>query len=95
MSEYSPGCLFGAAWLLPAILQVSVALWSCDAFHLCQFGLTPDIKFDVIDSSNLSDHTGLLNLLAVCGHRLKKLVVSFLLVKCQFNTAALDTHFGV
>jgi len=60
---------------MPYVLQVSVALWSCDAFHLCQFGLTSDVKFDLIDTSNLSDHTGLLNVLVTCGQRLKKFVV--------------------
>jgi len=58
------------------VLQVSVALWSCDAFHLCQFGLATDVKLDIIDTSNLTDHSSLLNLLVACGQRLKKFVVS-------------------
>jgi len=60
--------------LLVVMLKVLVSFWSCDAYYLCQLGLSPDIKFDVIDTSNLSDHTSLLNVLVCCGQRLKKLV---------------------
>jgi len=58
-------------------MQVTVTLWSCDAFHLCQFSLPSDVKFDVIDTSNLSDHIGLLSVLVACEQRLKKCVFFF------------------
>lgn len=49
-----------------------VTLWSGDALELCRNGLTKDALFDFIDTSNLSDHIGLLNILVCCGRRLKE-----------------------
>ena len=39
---------------------------------LCNSGLSKDMLFDVIDTSNLSDHIGLLNILVCCAKRLKE-----------------------
>ena len=67
--------------------QVSVTLWSCDAFHLCQFRLPADVTFDVIDTSNLADHVSLLNLLVACQPRLRKCV----LFRCLLSISARST----
>lgn len=47
-------------------------VWSGDALDLCRSGLPKDMLFDVIDTSNLSDHIGLLNILVCCVRRLKE-----------------------
>ena len=46
-------------------------MWSGDGLGLCTSGLPPDLLFDVIDTSNVSDHIGLLNVLVCCAPRLK------------------------
>ena len=46
-------------------------MWTGDALALCTSGLPPEMSFDVIDTSNLSDHIGLLNVLVCCAPRLK------------------------
>jgi len=54
--------------------------WSGDAFNVCHSRLSSDVLFDVISTSNLIDHVGLLNLLVTCQRRLKKYVS--LIVPC-------------
>lgn len=54
----------------PTLLQVT--FWSGDALQLCRSELPKDMLFDVIDTSNLSDHIGLLNILVCCASRLKE-----------------------
>eukprot|EP00884_Botryococcus_braunii_P019944 jgi/Botrbrau1/6633/Bobra.104_2s0020.1 len=49
---------------------ITVTLWGGDALSLCIRQLCGR-TFDVIDTSNLGDHVGLLNVLAVVGPRLK------------------------
>ena len=49
-------------------------LWTGDALALCTSGFPPKMLFDVIDTSNVSDHIGLLNVLVSCAPRLKKYV---------------------
>ena len=56
---------------LSPTLVLLVTLWTGDALALCTIGFPPEMLFDVIDTSNLSDHTGLLNVLVCCGPRLK------------------------
>ena len=51
-----------------------VILWTGDALSLCTSVLPPDQTFDVIDTSNVGDHIGLLNVLVCCAPRLKKYV---------------------
>ncbi|RMX52214.1 hypothetical protein pdam_00019209 [Pocillopora damicornis] len=48
---------------------LKVTLWTGDALTLCTSGFPPDMLFDVIDTSNLSDHIGLLNVVVCCGPR--------------------------
>lgn len=48
-----------------------VTLWNGDALALCTSGLPREMLFDVIDTSNVSDHIGLLNVLVCCAPRLK------------------------
>ncbi|XP_022803178.1 uncharacterized protein LOC111340580 isoform X2 [Stylophora pistillata] len=50
---------------------LKVTLWTGDALALCTSGFLPEMLFDVIDTSNLSDHAGLLNVLVCCAPRLK------------------------
>jgi len=52
--------------------RIQVTLWSGDALDLCRSGLPKDMLFDVIDTSNLSDHIGLLNILVCSASRLKE-----------------------
>ncbi|KAL9951474.1 hypothetical protein ACROYT_G044139 [Oculina patagonica] len=52
--------------------RLKVTFWSGDALELCRIGLPKEVLFDVIDTSNLSDHIGLLNILVCCGNRLKE-----------------------
>ena len=54
------------------MLMVQVTFWGGDALELCRVGLPRDLLFDVVDTSNLSDHVGLLNILVCCARRLKK-----------------------
>lgn len=49
-----------------------VWLWPGDAIKLCLYGMGWDAKFDAIDTSNLSDHVGLLNLLTCAEPLLKR-----------------------
>ncbi|XP_028515261.1 uncharacterized protein LOC110240393 [Exaiptasia diaphana] len=51
---------------------VKISLWAGDALWLCTSGLPSEMLFDVIDTSNVSDYVGLLNVLICCGPRLKK-----------------------
>ncbi|KAL9951373.1 hypothetical protein ACROYT_G044026 [Oculina patagonica] len=53
----------------PATLKVT--MWTGDALGLCTSGFPPELLFDVIDTSNVSDHIGLLNVLICCAPRLK------------------------
>ena len=46
-------------------------MWTGDALGLCTSGFPPEPLFDVIDTSNVSDHIGLLNVLICCAPRLK------------------------
>ncbi|KAJ7359060.1 translational activator for mitochondrial COX1 [Desmophyllum pertusum] len=46
---------------------VQVTLWTGDALGLCTSGFPPDLLFDVIDTSNVSDHIGF----AECSHLLR------------------------
>ncbi|PFX17637.1 hypothetical protein AWC38_SpisGene18024 [Stylophora pistillata] len=48
---------------------LKVTLWTGDALALCTSGFPPEMSFDVIDTSNLSDHIGLLNVLVCCAPR--------------------------
>ncbi|XP_027036472.1 uncharacterized protein LOC113665018 [Pocillopora damicornis] len=57
---------------------LKVTLWTGDALTLCTSGFPPDMLFDVIDTSNLSDHIGLLNVVVCCGPRLKVPTASLL-----------------
>jgi len=50
---------------------LKVILWNGDALALCTSGLPSESLFDVIDTSNVSDHIGLLNVLVCCAPRLK------------------------
>lgn len=50
---------------------MQVTLWTGDALSLCTSGFPPEQLFDVIDTSNVGDHIGLLNVLVCCGPRLK------------------------
>jgi len=52
--------------------KITVTFWGGDALELCRVGLPRDLLFDVVDTSNLSDHVGLLNILVCCARRLKK-----------------------
>ena len=52
-------------------LRCQVILWNGDALALCTSGLPSESLFDVIDTSNVSDHIGLLNVLVCCAPRLK------------------------
>ncbi|KXJ13390.1 hypothetical protein AC249_AIPGENE11907 [Exaiptasia diaphana] len=52
--------------------SMKISLWSGDALWLCTSGLPSEMLFDVIDTSNVSDHIGLLNVLICCGPRLKR-----------------------
>lgn len=52
-------------------LCCQVTLWNGDALALCTSGLPREMLFDVIDTSNVSDHIGLLNVLVCCAPRLK------------------------
>lgn len=57
---------------------LKVTLWTGDALALCTSGFPPDMLFNVIDTSNLSDHIGLLNVVVCCGPRLKVPTASLL-----------------
>lgn len=57
-------------------LALKVTLWTGDALSLCTSGFPPELAFDAIDTSNVSDHIGLLNVLVCCAPRLKKYVDS-------------------
>jgi len=52
--------------------KLTTTFWSGDAFNVCHSRLPRDVTFDVISTSNLIDHVGLLNLLVTCQPRLKK-----------------------
>ena len=52
-------------------LCCQVTLWNGDALALCTSGLPKEMLFDIIDTSNVSDHIGLLNVLVCCAPRLK------------------------
>ncbi|XP_044174005.1 uncharacterized protein LOC114974698 [Acropora millepora] len=52
-------------------ISLKVTLWTGDALSLCTSGFPPEQLFDVIDTSNVGDHIGLLNVLVCCGPRLK------------------------
>jgi len=54
------------------LVQLTTTFWSGDAFNVCHSRLPSDVTFDVISTSNLIDHVGLLNLLVTCQSRLKK-----------------------
>lgn len=58
--------------MMMMMLMVQVTFWGGDALELCRVGLPRDLLFDVVDTSNLSDHVGLLNILVCCARRLKK-----------------------
>ncbi|XP_020627256.1 uncharacterized protein LOC110064535 [Orbicella faveolata] len=58
---------------------LKVTLWTGDGLSLCTSGLPPDLLFDVIDTSNVSDHIGLLNVLVCCAPKLKEPNTSLLL----------------
>ena len=58
-------------WCL-LLVQLSTTFWSGDAFNVCHCRLPRDVTFDVISTSNLVDHVGLLNLLVTCQPRLKQ-----------------------
>ena len=49
-------------------------MWTGDALCLCTSGFRPELTFDIIDTSNVGDHIGLLNVLVCCAPRLKKYV---------------------
>ena len=57
-------------WVLWTLIM-QVTLWTGDALSLCTSGFPPEQLFDVIDTSNVGDHIGLLNVLVCCGPRLK------------------------
>ena len=52
-------------------LEVSIKMWVDDVFSFLHHQLQPDASFDLIHTSNLSDHVELLNLLVSCSPRLK------------------------
>ncbi|XP_068726711.1 uncharacterized protein [Montipora capricornis] len=52
--------------------KIKVVFWDGDALELCRKGLPEDLQFDVVDTSNLSDHLGLLNTLVCCVRKLKQ-----------------------
>ena len=58
--------------MVVANVQLSTTFWSGDAFNVCHCRLPRDVTFDVISTSNLVDHVGLLNLLVTCQPRLKQ-----------------------
>ena len=61
---------FGSVPSLFKLLKVT--LWTGDGLSLCANGFPPDFAFDVIDTSNVGDHIGLLNVLVCCAPRLKE-----------------------
>ena len=65
-------------------LCCQVTLWNGDALALCTSGLPREMLFDVIDTSNVSDHIGLLNVLVCCAPRLK-LYVKRNISYCYYN----------
>ena len=68
-------------------IHLKVILWTGDALSLCTSVLPPDQTFDVIDTSNVGDHIGLLNVLVCCVPRLKKYVyISSIIVLSPFTT---------
>ena len=52
-------------------INVSVVMWAHDAFYFLHQQLQTGLVFDFIHTSNLTDHVGLLNLLATCGQLLR------------------------
>ena len=71
------------------IVCFKVTLWTGDALSLCTSGFPAELAFDVIDTSNVGDHIGLLNVLICCASRLKKYVCysidSFLFCCCCYD----------
>ena len=72
------------------LLKLSTTFWSGDAFNVCHSRLPSDVTFDVISTSNLIDHVGLLNLLVTCQTRLKKYdtllsnkIINFILISSE------------
>ena len=63
---------FVSFFLVLFLLCLKVTLWTGDGLSLCANGFPPDLAFDVIDTSNVSDHIGLLNVLVCCAPRLKE-----------------------
>ena len=51
---------------------VKIELWIGDALYVSVYALPEDYSFDVINTSNLIDHLGVLNLLLACKQRLKE-----------------------
>lgn len=54
-----------------SISVFQVTLWTGDALALCTSDFPAELTFDVIDTTNVSDHIGLLNVLVCCAPRLK------------------------
>ncbi|XP_031572249.1 uncharacterized protein LOC116306350 isoform X2 [Actinia tenebrosa] len=50
----------------------TVFFWTGDGLLLCTSRLPQGMRFDVIDTSNVADHIGLLNILVCCSPRLKR-----------------------
>ena len=55
-----------------ARVKISVRFWLMDALSCCDWGLPVGQLFDSVDTSNLTHHLELLNLLLIAGPRLKK-----------------------
>ena len=72
--NYSFDSFFCSGIDLWSHIHLKVILWTGDALSLCTSVLPPDQTFDVIDTSNVGDHIGLLNVLVCCVPRLKKYV---------------------
>ncbi|XP_022803180.1 uncharacterized protein LOC111340581 isoform X1 [Stylophora pistillata] len=71
--------------------NLKVTLWTGDGLTLCTSGFPPEVLFDVIDTSNLSDHIGLLNVLVCCSPRLKVPNVSLLFTSSMLWSHAWDS----
>ncbi|XP_015757151.1 PREDICTED: uncharacterized protein LOC107336598 [Acropora digitifera] len=72
-------------------ISLKVTLWTGDALSLCTSGFPPDQLFDVIETSNVGDHIGLLNVLVCCGPRLKMPSKSLLFTSSMLWTCGCQT----
>ena len=64
-----------------------ISLWDGDAFVLCNKRMSEDKKFHFINTSNLADHTSLLNILLTCSKRLERCCIEYLVRKASCFTS--------